>query len=173
MMVIRRFLWIVPVVIGLVFVAAGAYTISEGFGARNLIRAELADEQVKTSDTASIPGAWVTDVATAEVQAATIKEHTFGQFGPYSGMGPRGREARDGLSQSAARRGRQAPPDRPLLYLSGVVRSRRRPASPRRRRGADRGATRVGGLTRGTCSCGGHHRESPQSLDDSCRHRNQ
>lgn len=86
MTVIRRFLWIVPVVIGLVFVAAGAYTISEGFGARDLVRAELADEQVKTSDTASIPGAWVTDVATAEVQAATIKEHTFGQFGPYSGM---------------------------------------------------------------------------------------
>ena len=86
MTVIRRFLWIVPVVIGLVFVAAGAYTISEGFGARDLVRAELADEQVKTSDTASIPGAWVTDVTTAEVQAATIKEHTFGQFGPYSGM---------------------------------------------------------------------------------------
>jgi hypothetical protein len=86
MTVVRRFLWVVPVVIGLVFVAAGAYTISEGIGARDLVRAELADEQVKTSETASIPGAWVTDVATAEVQPATIKEHTFGQFGPYSGL---------------------------------------------------------------------------------------
>jgi|ETNmetMinimDraft_16_1059900.scaffolds.fasta_scaffold699525_1 hypothetical protein len=44
MTVIRRFLWIAPVMIGLVFVAAGAYTISEGFAARDLIRAELADE---------------------------------------------------------------------------------------------------------------------------------
>ncbi|HJM75246.1 MAG TPA: hypothetical protein QGI71_05215 [Dehalococcoidia bacterium] len=41
---------------------------------------------MKISETASIPGAWVTDVATAEVQAATIKDHSFGQYGPHNGM---------------------------------------------------------------------------------------
>ncbi|MDP6607250.1 MAG: hypothetical protein QF664_13495 [Dehalococcoidia bacterium] len=86
MTVIRRFLWIVPVIIGLVFVGAGTYTIGEGFEARDLVRAELANEQVTTSKEASIPSALVMDAATAEVQAATIKEHTYGRFGPYSGM---------------------------------------------------------------------------------------
>lgn len=86
MTLIRRYLWIIPVVIGLVFVGAGWYTIGEGFEARDLVRAELADEQVVTSKDASIPSTLVMNVATAEVQAATIKEHTYGQFGPYSGM---------------------------------------------------------------------------------------
>jgi len=86
MTTIRRLLWIVPVAIGLVFVGAGAYTIGEGIEARDLVRAELADEQVMTGEDAAIPSTLVTDAATAEVQAATIKEHTFGEFGPYSGM---------------------------------------------------------------------------------------
>lgn len=83
---IRRYLWIVPAVLGLVFVASGAYTISEGAAAADLVRAELRDEQVTTSGDASIPNTLVQDAATAEVQAATIKEHTYGQYGPYSGM---------------------------------------------------------------------------------------
>lgn len=83
---IRRYLWIVPAVLGLVFVASGAYTINEGIAAADLVRAELRDEQVTTGDDASIPNTLVQDAATAEVQALTIKEHTFGQYGPYSGM---------------------------------------------------------------------------------------
>ncbi|HJM89850.1 MAG TPA: hypothetical protein QF624_09540 [Dehalococcoidia bacterium] len=86
MRTIRRYLWIVPVVVGLLFIAGGTYAIGEGFEAQTLVTAELQDEQVTTSKDASIPSAAVTDAETATVQAATIKEHTYGKYGPYAGM---------------------------------------------------------------------------------------
>ncbi len=86
MTLIRRRLWIVAVVLGVAFIAFGTYTITAGLDAKDLVRAELEDEQVVTSKDASIPNTLVTNAATAEVQAATIKEHTYGRFGPYSGM---------------------------------------------------------------------------------------
>lgn len=83
---IHRALWISAVVLGAVFIGFGAFTISEGFAAKDLIRAELADEQVMTARDASIPGVPVTSEATARAQAEAIKGHTYGEYGPYSAM---------------------------------------------------------------------------------------
>ena len=83
---IRRFLWVIPVIMGFIFIAAGGYMISEGRSAKNDVRAELVAEQVTTSKDASIPNTLVDDVATARVQEAAITEHTRGKWGPYSQM---------------------------------------------------------------------------------------
>jgi hypothetical protein len=86
MTLIRRQLWIVAVVMGIAFIALGTYTITEGLDAKDLVRAELEDEQVVTSSDASIPDTLVTNAATAQAEAEIIKEHTYGRFGPYTGM---------------------------------------------------------------------------------------
>ena len=83
---IRRYLWVVPVLIGLVFVGAGVYMISEGVAAKNEVHDTLVAEQITTSDDASIPGVLVDSAATARAQEALIREHTLGEMGPYSGL---------------------------------------------------------------------------------------
>jgi hypothetical protein len=83
---IRRYMWTVPVLIGLVFVGAGAYMISEGLVAKDDVHHALVAEEITTSEDASIPGALVDSVSTAKAQEALITEHTLGELGPYSGM---------------------------------------------------------------------------------------
>jgi hypothetical protein len=73
---IRRYMWIIPVLLGLVFIGAGAYMMSEGFTAKGEVRDTLVAEQITTAEDASIPGVLVDDAATAKSQAAIIKEHT-------------------------------------------------------------------------------------------------
>ena len=48
--------------------------------------AALLKERAITSKDAPIPGVMVEDVATARAQQDAIEKHTFGRFGPYSGM---------------------------------------------------------------------------------------
>ncbi len=83
---IRRYMWVVPVLIGLVFVGAGVYMITEGLAAKNEVHNTLVAEQIITSDDATIPGALVDSAATARAQEELIREHTLGEMGPYSGM---------------------------------------------------------------------------------------
>ncbi len=83
---IRRYMWVVPVLIGLVFVGAGVYMITEGLAAKNEVHDTLVAEQITTSDDATIPGALVESAATARAQEVLIREHTLGEMGPYSGM---------------------------------------------------------------------------------------
>ena len=73
---IRRFMWIVPVILGLVFIGAGAYMISEGFAGKDQVRSELVAEQITTTEDAAIPNAPVDSAATAKAQADVIKKHT-------------------------------------------------------------------------------------------------
>lgn len=83
---IRRYMWIVPVLLGLVFLGAGAYMIREGLAAKDDVHDALVAEQITTSQDASIPGVPVDSVATAQSQEALITEHTLGELGPYSSM---------------------------------------------------------------------------------------
>ncbi len=83
---IRDCLWIAPVILGLVFVALGAYTIREGVEAKDLVRTALVDERIVTSDDASIPGVLVNSAETARAEALVLKEHTWGEYGPYTEM---------------------------------------------------------------------------------------
>ena len=66
---------IVLMVLGLVFLAAGAYTVLRGFDAKNQVRDELVAQRITTPEDASIPNARVDDAATAESMAEIIDVH--------------------------------------------------------------------------------------------------
>src|SRR3970040_691933 len=74
--IIRRFMWLGAVVLGFVFIAAGAYMVSEGLSAKDEVHDTLVAERIVTAEDASIPNAAVNDAATAESQANVIKAHT-------------------------------------------------------------------------------------------------
>ncbi len=77
--------------VGLVFLAAGVYTIYRGFDARDQVRQELLAQNIVTPPDASIPNTQVTDVATARSMAEIIEEHarsstgglTFAEMGRF------------------------------------------------------------------------------------------
>jgi|GEM_PF-422098 len=73
---IRRFIWLAAVILGLMFIGAGAYMVSEGLSAKNDVRDTLVAEQVTTAKDASIPNVPVDDSATALSQANIIREHS-------------------------------------------------------------------------------------------------
>ena len=73
-------------VIGLGMMVIGSIFIALGLDAKSDIRTALSKERVITSSDAAIPGVLVEDANTAKAQAEAIEEHTFGRFGPYSGM---------------------------------------------------------------------------------------
>ncbi len=73
---IRRFLWVLPVLLGLVFIASGGYMIAEGRDAKEAVHQALIAENVVTPEDATIPEALVHDVSTAEAQADIIREHS-------------------------------------------------------------------------------------------------
>ena len=72
--------------LGTGMVVLGAIFISMGYDARSDIREALLKEKVITGGDSAIPGVLVEDVETAKAQQDYIEEHTFGRFGPYSGM---------------------------------------------------------------------------------------
>jgi hypothetical protein len=63
------------VLMGLVFVGAGAYTANRGFDAKQLVRDELIAQKITTPEDASIPNARVDDPATAKSMADIIEHH--------------------------------------------------------------------------------------------------
>lgn len=83
---IKRNLWIAVAALGLAFVVAGLFMVSEGMEAKDLVRDRLIAEEITTSSSATIPDARVDSVATAESQEALITDHTLGSLGPYSGL---------------------------------------------------------------------------------------
>lgn len=76
-------------IIGLVFLAGGAYTVTRGFDARAQVRDELVAQNITTPDDASIPGVLVRDAATAESMAEIIDRHALESTGgrTYAEMG--------------------------------------------------------------------------------------
>jgi hypothetical protein len=68
-------MWLGAVVLGLVFIAAGAYMVSEGLSAKDQVHDTLVAERITTSEDASIANAPVDDAATAQAQSDVIKKH--------------------------------------------------------------------------------------------------
>jgi hypothetical protein len=68
-------MWLVAVALGFVFIAAGAYMVSEGRSAKDQVHDTLVAERITTSEDASIPSAPVDDAATAQAQSDVIKTH--------------------------------------------------------------------------------------------------
>ncbi len=77
---------VVAILLGIGMVALGVIFILMGYGAKSDIREALLKERVITGADSAIPGVLVEDVETAKAQQDTIEAHTFGRFGPYSGM---------------------------------------------------------------------------------------
>jgi hypothetical protein len=77
---------VVAILLGVGMVALGVTFILMGYDAKGDIRAALLKEKVITSADSAIPGVLVEDVRTAKAQQEAIEAHTFGKFGPYSGM---------------------------------------------------------------------------------------
>ena len=76
----------VAILLGIGMIALGVIFILMGYGAKSDIREALLKERVITGADSAIPGVLVEDVVTAKAQQDTIEAHTFGRFGPYSGM---------------------------------------------------------------------------------------
>ena len=76
----------VAILLGIGMIALGVIFILMGYGAKSDIREALLQEKVITGADSAIPGVLVEDLVTAKAQQDTIEAHTFGRFGPYSGM---------------------------------------------------------------------------------------
>jgi putative Mn2+ efflux pump MntP len=97
--------WLASLALGLLLLVGGGYMVVQGISVRNEIRDELRDEQIMTSEDASIPGVLVEDEKTARAQADVIKEHTLGTWGPYSELprdDPRRAQFIDGVTLRTA-----------------------------------------------------------------------
>ncbi len=77
---------VVAILLGIGMIALGVIFILMVYGAKSDIREALLKEKVITGADSAIPGVLVEDVETAKAQQDTIEAHTFGRFGPYSGM---------------------------------------------------------------------------------------
>jgi hypothetical protein len=81
--------------IGLVFLVAGVFTVSKGFDAKNQVRDEMVAQKIVTPDDASIPGVPVVDAATAQSMADIIGHHaseatggrTYAEMGRFLAVG--------------------------------------------------------------------------------------
>ena len=61
----RRYIWIAPLVLGLLIVVAGLYLFTEARSAKQEVLDALRSENIMTPADATIPNVWVTDAETA------------------------------------------------------------------------------------------------------------
>jgi hypothetical protein len=69
------------IILAVVFVGAGFYTVWRGFDAKDQVRTELVAQNIVTPDDASIPSTQVRDVATAQSMADIINVHALNATG--------------------------------------------------------------------------------------------
>jgi hypothetical protein len=76
-------------VLGVVFLAAGTYTVYRGFDAKDQVKTELVAQNITTPEDASIPGVRVDSVSTARSMADIIDHHARESSGglTYAEMG--------------------------------------------------------------------------------------
>ncbi len=77
------------VIVGLVFIGGGIYTMVQGFNAKAEVRAQLVSQNITTTEDAEIPNALVDDAATAHAMANIIGVHALEATGgkTYAEMG--------------------------------------------------------------------------------------
>ena len=73
---VRKLFPIALILLGVVFVGAGTYTVARGFDAKDQVRAELIAQNITTPEDASIPNARVDSIATARSMADIIDVHS-------------------------------------------------------------------------------------------------
>jgi hypothetical protein len=72
---LKKLFPIALVVLGVVFLAAGVYTVGRGQDAKDTVKDELIAQNIVTPDDATIPGVRVDNVATAKSMAEIIDHH--------------------------------------------------------------------------------------------------
>lgn len=77
------------VIVGLVFVAGGIYTLVQGFDAKASVRDQIVAQNIVTPEDATIPNALVQDADTAHSMGLIIEKHALEATGgkTYSEMG--------------------------------------------------------------------------------------
>ena len=77
------------ILVGLVLIGAGVYTVSRGFDAKDRVQTELTAQNITTPEDASIPNTRVTNASTAESMADIIDHHALESTGglTYSEIG--------------------------------------------------------------------------------------
>ena len=83
-------------------------SVFTGADGKGDIREALRKEKVIIAQDATLPGVLVEDVVTARAQQDAIEAHTFGRFGPYSGMERDGPNRDVYIKGLAYRRGNRA-----------------------------------------------------------------
>ncbi len=73
--IVRHWIWIAPLMIGVVFMAGGIYMMIEGQNAKNDVRDAIVAENIITAEDASIPSVQVNSAATARAEADVIEKH--------------------------------------------------------------------------------------------------
>ncbi len=82
--VARRWVWLLPIVLGLAFVAGGLYMVLEGRSAHNDVRDSIVQENITVSaDAPAFGGEQVDSAGKAEAQSDAILGHTLSATGGY------------------------------------------------------------------------------------------
>lgn len=86
---VRKLFPISLILLGVVFLGAGVYTVGRGVDARDQVRDELVAQKITTPEDASIPNVRVDSVATARSMAEVIDKHALASTEglTYSEMG--------------------------------------------------------------------------------------
>lgn len=76
-------------IVGLVFLAAGGYTIKRGWDAKDQVKSELVAQNIVTPEDARVPNIHVNSASSAKVMADIINHHALESTGglTYSEMG--------------------------------------------------------------------------------------
>ncbi len=73
--IIRHYIWVAPMVLGLVFIGGGIFMVVQGQSAKDEVRAAVVSEGIITSEDASIPNVLVDNAAKAKSEADVIEVH--------------------------------------------------------------------------------------------------
>lgn len=80
----RHWIWLAPLALGVVFVAAGAYMVIEGRNAHNDVRDSIVQENITVAEDApAFAGEKVDSAAKADAQSKAILKHTLAATGGY------------------------------------------------------------------------------------------
>jgi hypothetical protein len=72
---VKKLFPIMLIVLGVVFLGAGLYTVNRGFDAKDQVRDELQAQDITTPEDAAVPNVKVTDAQSAKVMADIIEKH--------------------------------------------------------------------------------------------------
>ncbi len=73
--IVRHYIWIAPLVLGLVFIGGGIYMLTEGQSAKEEVRDSVVSENIITSEDARIPNVLVDNADKAKAEADVIEMH--------------------------------------------------------------------------------------------------